>query len=192
MKKDFYNLQAKKEGYYARSAYKLKQINKKYKIINENDKVLDIGCFPGSWSQVALLAVKKHGLVIGIDIQKMTRIISKRFKFIQADITKKETIKKIQGTFNTIISDISPKTTGIIHLDQELSHSLAESSLNIALKKLKPNGNFLCKIFQGPKTKELINKAKKHFEFVKTIKPKSSKKQSKEMYILAKNLRSNL
>jgi len=189
--KDFYNLKAKIEGYRARSAYKLKQINNKYNIIKKNDHVLDIGCFPGGWSQVSLLAVKKDGFVLGIDIQKTKRIISKNFKFIQGDITKKETVKKINGKFDAVISDISPKTTGIIHLDQEISHSLAETCLNVSLKKLKPGGNFICKIFQSNKTKEMIDKTKKHFKFVKTVKPESSKSKSKEMYILAKELRSN-
>lgn len=190
--KDFYNFKAKREGYRARSAYKLKQINNKYHIIKQGDRILDIGCSPGSWSQVSLETVNEKGFVLGIDIQHTKKIKSKNFKFIKADITQKETLKKIQGKFNTVISDISPKTTGIIHLDQELSHSLAETCLKIALKKLKPRGNFLCKIFQSNKTKELVNKTKKHFKFVKTIKPESSKSKSKEMYILAKNLSSNL
>jgi 23S rRNA (uridine2552-2'-O)-methyltransferase len=190
--KDSYSLKAKREGYRARSAYKLKQINNKYHIIKEGDKVLDIGCSPGSWSQVSLEIVKEKGFVLGVDIKKIKKIKSKNFKFIQEDITKKGTLKKIKGTFNIVISDISPKTTGIINLDQELSHSLAETCLKIALKKLKPKSNFLCKIFQSNKTPELINKIKQYFKFVKTIKPESSKSKSKEMYILAKNLSSNL
>jgi len=181
--KDPYTRKAQKENYYARSVYKLKEINNKYKIIKKDYKILDIGCSPGSWSQYALEKTGEKGTVTGMDLNK-PKIKAKNFTFTKADIRKSP---KLPKDFNTVLSDISPKTTGIKNLDQELSHELAEQSLKIALKTLKQNGNFLVKVFQSNQTKNLLNKIKKHFKTARIIKPKASKPKSKEIYILGKN-----
>ena len=180
--KDFYTKKSREEGYYARSVYKLKHINKKYELIKKRDKVLDLGCSPGGWVQASLEIIGKQGSVVGIDLSPIRKIKAKNFKFIKADINEAE----IEGKFNVVLSDMAPKTTGIQDLDHERSYDLAKISLEIAKKHLKEKGNFLCKIFQGKYYQEFLNEAKKNFEFVKTVKPEASKKQSKEMYVIGK------
>jgi len=180
--KDFYTRKSREEGYYSRSVYKLKNINKKYELIKKGDKVLDLGCSPGGWSQASLEIVGHNGLVIGIDITPVKKIKAKNFKFIKSSIEEAE----IEGTFDVVLSDAAPKTTGIQDLDQERSYDLAKTALEIAKKHLKEDGNFLCKIFQGPNYQEFINEVKKNFEFMKTVKPEASKRQSKEMYVVGK------
>ena len=142
--KDFYTRKSREEGYYARSVYKLKQIDKRYNILRKNDKVLDLGCSPGGWVQAALEIVGKKGFVVGVDINNIKKIKDLNFKFIREDI---ETAK-IEGIFNTILSDMAPKTTGDKALDHERSYSLAMSALKLCDTNLREKGNFLCKIFQ--------------------------------------------
>ena len=180
--KDFYTRKSREEGYYARSAYKLKQINKKYNIIKKGDEVLDLGCSPGGWIQASLEIVSKNGYVMGIDIVNVKKIEAKNFEFIKSDIHKTD----LKRNFDAVLSDMAPRTTGMRDLDQERSYDLAKQALETAKKHLKSGGNFLCKIFQGPKYNEFMKEVRKNFEFIKTVKPKASKKQSKEMYVVGK------
>lgn len=183
--KDFFNIKARKEGYYARSIYKLEEINKKYNLIRKGDFILDIGCSPGSWSQLALKLTGTKGKVYGVDIIPIKPIESKNFIFIKEDINKLN-IEKLPF-FDVIISDVAPKTTGIKGLDQYKSLLLTKQVFNIVKKKLKLKGNFLCKIFQSKETNKLFLEIKKNFSLTKILKPKASKKRSKEIYIIAKN-----
>lgn len=180
--KDFYTRKSREEGYYARSVYKLKHINKKYNLIRKDDKVLDLGCSPGGWVQASLEIIGPEGFVVGIDIVPVKRIEAKNFRFIKSNIEEAQ----IEEMFDVILSDMAPKTTGIRDLDQERSYDLAKTALETAKKHLKQGGNFLCKIFQGPRYQEFLNEVKKEFEFVKTVKPEASKRESKEMYVIGK------
>jgi len=180
--KDFYTRKSREEGYYARSAYKLKQINKKYNIIKKGDEVLDLGCSPGGWIQASLEIVSKNGYVMGIDIADVKKIEAKNFEFIKSDIHKTD----LKRNFDAVLSDMAPRTTGMRDLDQERSYDLAKQALKTAKKHLKSGGNFLCKIFQGLRYNEFMNEVRKNFESIKTVKPKASKKQSKEMYVVGK------
>lgn len=184
--KDFYTRKSREEGYYARSVYKLKHINKKYNLIKKGDKVLDLGCSPGGWTQAALEIVGNQGFVVGIDIVPIRKIKAKNFRFIKSSVEE----AKIEENFDVILSDMAPKTTGIQELDQERSYDLAKTALETAKKHLKEGGNFLCKIFQGKHYQEFLNEVKKNFEFVKTVKPEASKRQSKEMYVVGKCIKS--
>lgn len=186
-RKDYFFKKAKKEGYRARSAYKLIILNKKYNLIKRNDKLLDLGCFPGSWLQASLNLVGKNGLVVGVDITPIKEV--KDIKFINADITDSLTLEKIKiicNKFDVVISDLSPKTTGIKTLDVERSLELNEKVLEIADKILKENGNLLLKIFQGVNFQDFLKKVKLKFKFVKCHKPEASRKESKEIYIIGK------
>ncbi|MAG52396.1 MAG: hypothetical protein CMH62_00365 [Nanoarchaeota archaeon] len=180
MRKDFYFKKAKSQGYLARSIYKLFEVNKKYKLISPNSKVLDLGCSPGSWVQACLeLNVKE---IVGVDINEV-KIEDKRFKFIKKDINKLDT-KKL-GKFDVVLSDLAPSTSGNKDLDVDRSINLSYTALKIAKKTLKPNGNFLVKVFQGSEFEELLKEIKKYFQFTKSYKPKSTRKSSKEIYIIA-------
>ncbi len=179
-RKDFYFKKAKKEGYLARSIYKLFEINKKYNLIKKDSKVLDLGCSPGSWIQACLkLEVKE---ITGIDLKEVN-ISDPKFTFIKKDINKVDFKKKI----DTILSDLAPSTSGNKDLDVDKSIELSKTALKIAKKTLKKNGNFLVKVFQGEGFEDLLKEIRQHFEFVKSYKPKSTRKESKEIYIIAKN-----
>jgi len=182
--KDYYTKKSRQEGYYARSVYKLKELNNKYHLLKHGDKVLDLGCSPGGWVQAALEIVDREGIVIGIDIEK-AKVKAENFKFIQGDIYNKEIIEGIEKV-DVVLSDMAPKTSGIRDLDQGRSYDLAKQALTVAKKKLKGNGNFVCKIFQGKDYQNFINEVRKEFQFVKTSKPEASKSGSKEMYVVAK------
>lgn len=182
MVRDYYSRKARLEGYYARSAYKLKEINKKYKLIGKHSSVLDLGCAPGGWMQV-IKEISK-GYVLGIDLKPIKKITG--VDFIQGDVNDESMLKKIEKQFDVIVSDLAPKTTGIVELDHELSIDLAKQALKITKTKLKKNGHFLAKVFQGIFLNDIIKEIKKNFTFVKTIRPKATKKGSKEVYIVAK------
>ena len=180
--KDKFTLRSRQEGYRARSAYKLIFLNKKYRIIKKNDKVLDLGCYPGSWLQV-INELKAHSY--GVDKKQITSIQGS--KFILGDIKYEKTVEKIRafGKFDVVLSDLAPNTSGNRQLDQERSFELCESALNIAKKVLMEKGNLVCKMFQGENFNNFLNEVKKCFYFVKSVKPQASKKESKEMYIVA-------
>lgn len=178
-RKDFYFKKAKKEGYLARSSYKLIELNRKYNLIRRDSDVLDIGCSPGSWVQVCLkLNVRR---VVGIDIEK-AKVKGNKFEFINEDINEIDVDKL--GKFDVVLSDISPKTKGFF--DAEESVDLSRKAWGVTKEVLKPKGNFLCKIFQGADFDAFCREVKKHFYFFKVSKPKASRKESREMYLIGK------
>src|SRR3989338_2669812 len=186
--KDYYFNKAKKEGFRARSSYKLIEIAKKYQLIQKNDAVLDIGCAPGSWLQV--IKQMTRGRIVGVDLVSIKPI--EGVTFIQGDIEDTEVKKQLQGKFDVIISDIAPKTTGMRERDQAISYILSRESFLISKKKfliakkhLNTNGNFLVKTFQSQETEDLVKEIKPHFSFVKRYSPQSTRQGSKEIYIVA-------
>jgi len=185
MIKDKATIRAKREGYKARSVYKLLSINSKYQMIKQNDNVLDLGCWPGSWLQACL---KFKARPVGIDL-KETKI--KDVETLIGDVTKESVLEKLRnyGKFDVVLSDMAPNTTGNIHVDQYKSYELSKRALHVAKKLLKIHGNFVVKIFQGEESNELFRELKINFSFVKLVKPEISKKRSKEIYFVCKNYR---
>jgi len=182
-KKEYYYRTAKKEGYRARSAYKLLQIQKRYRIIRKGNLVIDLGAAPGGWSQVA---VQRGAKVIAVDKDYMDPI--EGVHFIQGDITEQSTIQKIKEKaekVDVVISDISPNISGNYTLDQARSTWLSENALNIAMKTLKENGRFVCKVFVGEDYPEFLKKIKENFRMVKAFSPQASRKSSSEIYVIA-------
>lgn len=182
-KKDFYYKEAKKQGYRARSSFKLIQINNRYRILKKGGTFIDLGASPGGWSQIAA----RYGKVIAIDLLPMEPI--ENIIFIRGDITKDETIEEIRkyvDKVDAVISDASPNISGNYTLDQARSVWLCENALKIAEEFLKNGGNFLCKIFEGEDYPEFLNKVKQRFNMVKPHVPKASRKKSSEIYIIAK------
>ncbi|ADP77274.1 23S rRNA Um-2552 2'-O-methyltransferase [Methanothermus fervidus DSM 2088] len=189
-KKDYYYRLAKKEKYYSRAAYKLIQLNKKFKLIRRGNVVLDLGAAPGGWSQVAIKLVGSKGKVVAVDIKKMKPLKYENFSFIQGDFTDPKIQKKIkeitEGGVDVIISDASPSLSGIKDLDHIRSIELCKSVINIAKNVLKRGGNLVVKVFQGPEFKNLLDELKNEFKYVKASKPPSSEKSSAEIYVVAK------
>ncbi len=188
-KKEHYYKSAKKEKYRSRASYKLLQLNKKFRIIKPRDYVVDLGAAPGGWSQVALEIVGEDGKVVAVDLQRIKPFDEGNFIQITGDFTDPETVRKIEEALewnaDIILSDASPKLTGIKDIDQLKSIDIAENALKIADSILKIGGSFIIKAFQGEGYEELLKKIKTKFKIVKTTKPPSSKKGSMEMYIIA-------
>ena len=184
--KDHYFHKAKKEGYAARSVYKIQEIDKKNRILNPGNKVLDLGCSPGSWLQYASSKVGNSGYVLGVDLQPVKISIPSNVKVIQADIfalTDQEL--QIKGKqVDVILSDMAPKTSGISITDTHRSFELNKKVLNLANDILCPEGLLLLKAFQSVLLDELCSELRKMFARVKLCKPKSSRSESAEIYIL--------
>jgi len=188
---DPYVAEAKSQGYRARSAFKIIEIDDKFKIFKKGKKVLDLGSAPGGWSQVA---VKKVGMgnVFGTDILEMKPIPG--VTFVQQDFLAPEAPKVLMGAiggekFDVAISDLASNTTGNKKIDHIRTTVLLDEAFDFAIKILEENGVFVGKVFQGGAEPLLFEKINKYFKTVKHFKPNSSRKDSVEMYIVAKGFK---
>ena len=193
-KRDHYYKEAKKQGYRSRAAFKLQQINDKFKLIKKGMTVLDLGAAPGGWSQVAVELVGEKGKVIGVDLEKVKPLEPVNFIFIQGDMTKEKTKERVREHFqedkcDTVISDMSPNITGNYSMDQARSVYLATAAMEVAIELLRPGGSFLVKVFEGEDFQEYIQELKKHFSMVKRFSPPSSRNKSSEIYVICKNFK---
>jgi 23S rRNA (uridine2552-2'-O)-methyltransferase len=184
----FYN-KAKNQGYRARSAYKLKQIQKKFHIIKKGDKVVDLGAAPGGWSQVAKEIVGEEGLVVGIDLSFIKPL--EDVVFLKGDMTEKDSLDRVveivgDSKVDVVLSDMSPDITGNYSMDQARSVYLCEKALDASKIILKDGGFFVCKIFEGEDLKSFVKKVKNCFSVVRRFNPPASRKSSSEVYIVAK------
>jgi 23S rRNA (uridine2552-2'-O)-methyltransferase len=190
---DHYSERAKKERYPARSVYKLKEAQKKYRLIRNGDRVLDLGCSPGSWLLYAAELTGNRGEVLGIDQNAVTVSMPAQVKTLTADILTIDgpwiENAALENHFNVVLSDMAPATTGNKAVDSTRSYRLCEAALNIAQMVLVPGGFFFCKIFQGEEFKRFSDSVRSRFKGHKIFKPQSSRKQSKEIFILGMGFR---
>jgi len=185
---DHYAKKARTENWRARSVYKLKEIDDKIKLFKPGDRVLDLGCYPGSWSQYALSKIGSTGELIGIDLKKPKDLPAPAFKFMQKDIFNidKEVFSSMpEAPFSVVLSDMAPSTTGIRNIDTSRSIELALKAFEIALASLVPNGKFLCKILEGEDIKIFMNQLKSHFSEIRLFRPKATRKRSIEVFVSA-------
>ena len=189
-KRDIYVRQSKVDGYRARSAYKLIEINEKFKIFKGGMYVLDIGAAPGSWSQYVSKIIK-NGKIISVDLKKMEKI--ENTIQIKGDFTTLETQEEVRNYldkgFNVVMSDMAVNTTGIKNIDSIQTGELCKEAMFFSKDVILNNGFFISKIFMGSTFNEIVALGKKIFKEVKVFKPKSSRKDSKESFIICKNLR---
>ncbi len=185
--KDYYFHKAKEEEYAARSVYKLQEANTKYRFVRAGHAVLDLGCFPGSWVQYCAKVVGPRGFVLGIDRQSVTSLPGPCAHFLQADILALEPkeIQRVRESFDVVLSDMAPRTSGVKVVDHAKSMELAGKALSIASCVLKSHGSFFVKVFQGADLQEFEDEVKRAFTHVRYFKPKSSRPDSKEIFILA-------
>ena len=184
--------QAQVDGYRSRSAYKLVELNEKDRLIKPGMRILDLGSAPGGWSQVAGRLVGRKGRVLATDILPMDRVPN--VNFIQGDFTDDTIIEQLLGwldggKFDLIISDIAPNLSGIDSADQAGSMYLLELALDSVKKMLKPGASFAAKMFQGSGSDEYVKELRKSFEKVLIRKPQASRKESREVYIVAKGFK---
>ena len=189
-KRDIYVRQSQVDGYRARSAYKLIEIDEKFKIFKNGISVIDLGASPGSWSQYISRTVKS-GRLVSIDIKGMEEI--ENTIQIKGDFTDSDTQEKIKGLFKSkvdvVVSDMAVNTTGIKDIDAIYTGELAMEAMNFSKEMLVKEGRFVSKIFLGSSFNEIVALGKKLFKEVKVFKPKSSRKESKESFIICKILR---
>ena len=187
---DPYVAAAKEMGYRSRAAFKLLQLDEKYKILKRGQKVLDLGAAPGGWTQVAIEKIGKNN-VIGIDILPMDPIDGAII--LLGDMRDDASIEKIvelsSGGIDVVLSDMAPSATGDSSTDHLRVVALAEIALDTAIRVLKPGGSFTCKFWQGGAEGELRQLLQKHFAKVRYYKPESSRKESAEMFLVAEGFR---
>ena len=187
---DFYTKKAKEQNFAARSVFKLEEMDQKFKIFKPNQKILDLGAAPGSWSQYASKKIGPKGSLLGLDL---TKIIIKlpNARFLQADILKDDIYQLSKDTgfedalYDVVMSDMAPNTTGIKITDQARSLELCEMALNVADQHLKKNGAFICKLFHSEDFKTYQLRLKGMFKRVDVLKPKATRQISKEIFFIA-------
>ena len=189
-KRDIYVRQSQVDGYRARSAYKLIEIDEKFKILKNGISVIDLGASPGSWSQYIARKVKS-GRLVSIDLKGMEEI--ENTIQIKGDFTDLDSQEKIKNLFKSkvdvVVSDMAVNTTGIKDIDAIYTGELAMEAMNFSKEMLVKEGRFVSKVFLGSSFNEIVALGKKLFKEVKVFKPKSSRKESKESFIICKTLR---
>lgn len=189
---DPYVRQAKQDGYRSRAAYKLRELAQQDRLIQPGMLVVDLGCAPGGWSQVASELAGPKGRVLAVDILDMAPVPG--VQFIQGDFREEAALAALEALLgdarvDLVLSDMSPNISGIGMVDQARSAHLAELALEFALKWLKPGGNLLVKAFQGEAYNDLREQMRRHFRQVLARKPAASRSRSAETYLLAKGLK---
>ena len=191
-KQDHFYKKAKAEGYRARSAYKLLQLQKCFHILSAGDTVIDLGAAPGGWSQVARKIVGINGSVIGVDLQPIQALID--VVFITGDVTDDATIQALyeqmdERAADVVLSDMSPDISGNYSVDHARSVYLCQQALEIAAQVLKSRGTFVCKLFEGDMIQDFISELQQEFSVIKRFHPRASRKSSSEIYIVAKQFK---
>ena len=186
--KDQYVQASRKEGLRSRAAFKLEQINKKYKILDGGRRVLDLGCAPGGWLKVVRKYVGGRGKIVGVDLRDMAPIDG--VDFIKGDFRDPKIVEQIRGLFgiqglDLVISDMAPNISGIREIDQANLLELIELVQKFAFKNLKPRGSLLFKCFDGPEIKAMLSSVKHRFKRTINVKPAASRKESREFYVLS-------
>jgi len=190
---DAYARQARREGFAARSAYKLLQIQEKWKIIQPGDRVLDLGCAPGSWLQVAAEIVGPRGAVAGVDLQRVKVSGGPNVRAVEGDafeIPPEELLDLAglgpDGRFDVLLSDMAPRTTGDPRSDSFVSIRLAEGVLAAAPRLLKPWGSMVVKVFEGEAYPEFLASVARSFKTAKGYRPKATRDVSREMFVIGR------
>ena len=189
---DYYVKRAQEDGYRSRASYKLLEINKKDRLFKPSSVVVDLGSSPGGWSQVAAKLVGSKGKVIASDILQMESIAG--VDFILGDFTDPDILQNIldlleKDVVDLVISDMAPNMSGIKGVDQPKAMYLVELALDLACQILKPGGNFVVKVFHGEGFDQYMLELKKRFKRVVARKPEASRPRSREVYVVAKDLK---
>ncbi|MDA9744169.1 RlmE family RNA methyltransferase [Candidatus Pelagibacter sp.] len=189
-KRDIYVRKSKLEGYRSRAIYKLKEIDEKFRIVKNGINIVDLGSAPGSWSQY-LSEKSKNSKILSIDLKEVKEILN--VSHLVGDFLDENNQIKLTNFFNDkldlVVSDMAVNTTGNKDLDSISTGELSINAMNFSIKNLKKNGSFVSKIFMGSTFKEILINCKKNFKEVKIFKPPSSRKDSKESFIICKKIR---
>lgn len=186
-KRDYYRRKAKKEGYKSRAAFKLSELVNKYQLIQEGDYVVDFGCAPGGWLQVASKRVGDEGRVFGFDLKKVNIDLSNVYTYV-LDVNSQDALnfvkKSVVYEVDVILSDLAPNIVGVWELDHARQIDLTSKVIDMVPHLLRPGGNCVFKVFQGSYLEMVRDRLKKMFENVFVTKPSASRKESSEIYIV--------
>ena len=189
--RDHYFHRAKKENYPARSVYKLEEAQKKYRFLRPRQKVLDLGCHPGSWCLYAAGIVGPEGLVVGADLKKTNLARRKghaEITWLCYDVTRDDFVDLLLekwGGFHVVLSDMAPRTSGNRFVDHQRSLELSRRAFAVARRVLRARGYFYCKVFDGEDLMEYKQELTPYFKSVKVVKPPSSRRESREVFVFA-------
>ncbi|MCK6529503.1 RlmE family RNA methyltransferase [Myxococcota bacterium] len=192
---DRFTRKAKEEGYAARSVYKLEEIAGRYGLLRPGERVLDLGCAPGSWTQFASRRVGGSGLVVGIDLSGVTVPLPPHARVLRGDafdLEPESLAEAAEGRappFDGVMSDMAPRTTGVRSADQAASAGLAERALEVARRVLAPGGWFVVKVFEGPDVRALREEVRRSFVSVATARPEATRQRSIEVFIVGTGFR---
>jgi len=193
VRKDHFHKKAKQDGFRSRAAYKLQELNKRFKLFRQGYRILDLGAAPGGWLQVAAREVGKNGRVVGIDLLPIEPIHYKQVTFILGDLLDQEVrvaaIEAMGGFANTVLSDMAPNISGVKITDCARSFELCMLALEIARETLRPGGALVVKIFPGEDFEAFLKEMKASFSKVKTTKPEATRKTSHEVYVIGTGFR---
>jgi 23S rRNA (uridine2552-2'-O)-methyltransferase len=190
VRRDRFHQKAKREGFLARAVYKLEELDRRFALFAPGQRVLDLGCAPGSWLQYARARVGDRGVLVGLDRAALRGDVAGA-RIVVGDvmtIDPAELRGELAG-FDVVLSDMAPDTSGVRNLDQARSEALFERALEIATAVLAPDGNFVGKLFQGPDFRKLTEAVRARFQVAKTAKPESSRQISIEQYVIGKGFR---
>lgn len=191
---DTYYRKAKQEGYRSRAAYKLLELEQRFRIFNPGDRVVDLGSAPGGWLQVAAKLVGPKGKVVGVDLQPIEAMPQHNVDFIEEDIAADRTaqmiVERLGQRADCVISDLSPKLSGIRDADDARCLELNRTALRVAIRLLRPGGNFLVKSFVSEELRTFSAELEKVFRSVQRTRPEASRRGSSEIYLFAKELKS--
>lgn len=186
--RDYYFKKAKQENYPARSVYKLQEMDKAHRLLRHGQKILDLGACPGSWTLYAAERVGASGRVLSIDLNMPDTVFPEQVMFLQEDIFARSEVflshLRAVSPFDVVMSDMAPKTTGSKFTDQARSIQLVEAAFVVADEWLKSGGSFIVKVFEGPDVHPFVQSLRPRFGKVSMVKPKSSRSESKEIFIL--------
>jgi 23S rRNA (uridine2552-2'-O)-methyltransferase len=189
-RRDRFHQKAKREGFLARAVYKLEELDAKHHLFKPGDRVLDLGCAPGSWLQYARTKVGDRGVLVGLDRAPLRNgPMGARIEVGDVLTIDPAQLKGDCAAFDVVLSDMAPDTSGIRSMDQARSEALFERALELATLLLAPGGNFVGKLFQGPEFKKLIEQVRSKFDSAKTAKPESSRQMSIEQYVIGKGFK---
>jgi 23S rRNA (uridine2552-2'-O)-methyltransferase len=187
-KPDYFSRRARQENFASRAVYKLADIDRKYRLFLAGQRVLDLGCAPGSWLQYLSSRVGPRGLVVGLDRQPLNITLGPPVHFRQADITAvdPEELRQLSPVFDVVVSDLAPATSGVKDVDHQRSLTLARLSWDYARALLAPGGHYLVKVFAGPDFPAFVAAIRPHFQQVQIVKPTGSRSESREIYLLGR------
>ncbi len=187
---DYYFKKAKEDNYLARSAYKLEEIDNKYKILSAGDRVLDLGYHPGSWTQYTSKVIGEEGIVVGCDIKPVNKqlVHQKNLKLFEKDVFDIKDLSElgVDGQFDVMISDMAPNTTGIKSVDQDRSLNLVEMVFHLLPQFVRPDGNLVIKVFDSHQAQVYLKQQRTLFKEYNFLKPKSTRSVSKEFFVIGK------